>query len=260
MRRRRSINVWPAFADLMTVLAVPGLFVAIALLYSPDGDEELRRVIAGLQQQLAELRSENQILGNRVSVAEGETARLEQTNEMIAREAAKNKEMFRAIQSVAELVDVIEDISGLEFSSDQSLDFGSAVASFELNETEAILSSENREKLLEFCKAISEALAYASRSGDGLARVFTIHVEGHTDSSTCPGDPYCNWRFSAERAVKFVSYMRRSDFCPGGRELNLRPIGYADSRPAFGSHEPTRRITLRVIPDYEEIISHGGYR
>ena len=101
-------------------------------------------------------------------------------------------------------------------------------------------------------------LGRALEDGEGLRDLFSIRVEGHTDESVCPGDPLCNWRISAGRAAAFVAVMRDPDFCPGGRGWNLLPIGYAQTKPATGDRRPTRRIALRIVPDYQRLIERAA--
>ena len=252
MRRRRPLDVWPAFADLMTVRAGVGLFTAVSLgrLMSPSEDlavrnRELQRRLAELQEQLRKSAQDQQ-------AREAEWARRRRALEGQIREAARNEQMFKAIQSAQSLIDDVSRGSGLSFAADQSLQFGDDLVSFALNGTVPRWQGDGRERLQRFCQAVSGQLSRSS-GGEDARRLFVVQIEGHTDSVLCPGEPACNWRISSGRAAAFVALMRQPDYCPGGAELTLRPVGYADTRPLPGS-PPTRRITVRLLPDYERMI------
>lgn len=208
MRRRTPVNVWPAVADLMTVLAVVGLFGALML--EREGQE--------MKQEL--------------------------------REAAHNQQMFEAIQRTQEIVDQISADRRLEFSADQTLQFGDDLVHFDLNSVEPAWAPEGREKLRRFCEVLQETLGRRTEDGTMLREFFTVQVEGHTDSSRCPGDPHCNWWISSSRAAVFVALMRQEEYCPGGALLKLRPIGFADTHAPVNPNSSIRRIELRLAPDY----------
>lgn len=254
MRSRRSINVWPAFADLMTVLAVCGLFMTLALVRSASSSKE------DATARLQEYERHRQELEERLRRQEVERKaresswRLERENlRQQVREAARNEEMFRAIQEAQKFIDQISRNSGLTFGADQSLQFGDDLVSFKLNSLVPRWGPGSKERLHRFCQAISSQLAdFPGRSS--LKDLFIIQVEGHTDSTGCPGDSSCNWWISSGRAAAFVAVMRQPGYCPGGIEWNLRPVGYADTKPTFPGELPTRRIAVRLVPNYETLI------
>ena len=211
MKRRRMINVWPAFADLMTVLAVVGLFTA-----------------AVMRQLWIQ-----------------EMAHLE--------EKIHNEEMFEAIQQVQKVIDEISQGENLAFGADQSLQFGDDLVEFDLNSVEPNWKNgDGAERLLRFCDLVSSKLK-------DHAELFTVHVEGHTDKEPCTRDPNCNWLISSARAAKFVAFIRNEEYCPGGGAWEMRPIGFADTKPfspTLGSPaEATRRIAVRIVPDYEKMLT-----
>ena len=75
MRRSRSaLTAWPAFADLMTVLAVLGLAIAagVASVDGPDGDR-----VQDLEDQLAAARERNARDSDRIQALEDELQALE---------------------------------------------------------------------------------------------------------------------------------------------------------------------------------------
>lgn len=250
MRRRHAINVWPAFADLMTVLAVVGLFVGLALLSVSPGDAQ------DVKDQLDDALRRQRTLEAQLKRAQAlvETGKQAWTREREAlrgeiREAAKNQQMFQAIQAAQEFIDQTSSSSGLTFSADQSLQFGDDLVSFKLNSLKPIWRKDGRQRLHTFCRSLSEA-----RTHTNTGHFFLVQVEGHTDSLACPGDPNCNWWISSGRAAAFVEVMHNSAACPGGDVLDLRPIGFADRRPARPGEAPTRRIAVRLVPNYEKII------
>lgn len=76
MRRSRApLTAWPAFADLMTILAVVSLAVA-AVVLGDSGDGGDRRMVAKLQRQIAQLRHQ-----------------LDDANETIAKQRARIREL-----------------------------------------------------------------------------------------------------------------------------------------------------------------------
>lgn len=247
MKRRHLINVWPAFADLMTVLAVVGLFTTLALSHVTLKDRDLAARVRELEQRLQDMERD---LDTRERAWNQEREGLTQQ----VREAARNEKMFQAIQQAQQLIDGISKRSGLAFGEDQSLQFGDDLVSFDLNDVKPIWKADSREQLRRFCTAISGELVQ-DLSNNPIKPFFVVEVEGHTDSSQCPDEPNCNWRLSSARAAVLVSLMRQESYCPGGAGLSLRPVGYADTKPRVSSGAPTRRIAVRLLPDYESIIN-----
>jgi hypothetical protein len=260
MRRRRPLDVWPAYADLMTVLAVLGLFAAAAQLRLNQGVATkaeapllvAQRHIATLNDELATMRGE---------LAAGQRLRAQEERRLqsCTQAAARNQQMFSAIQEVQTQIDEISRRSGLTFGADQSLEFGEDLVTFARNEvTPTSWQPDGRMRLRRFCEAVSAELARARSGAPGigsrLASMFVIEVEGHTDSTRCPGDPHCNWPISSGRAANFAVFMRSPEYCPGGRDWDLRPIGYADTQPPVAG-SPQRRISLRITPAYGRLIA-----
>ncbi len=255
MRRRHLINVWPAFADLMTVLAVVALFTTLALSRSVTSEKD------DLATRLRNLEQTRQSLEERIKLLEQERQSREshwnQEREGLqrqVREAARNEKMFQAIQEAQRFIDDISRDSGLSFGEDQSLQFGDDLVTFHINSEIPIWKFDSRERLKRFCEAISLAMNQLGKTSMSAKPLFVVEVEGHADSTSCSGDPSCNWRISSGRAAAFVALMRQQQYCPGGRALALKPVGYADTKPTKGSGAPTRRIAVRLLPDYEGII------
>ena len=211
--KRRAIDVWPAFADLMTILSVPGLFLALGLISSME--------------------------------------------KPASADEAKNRAMFEAIQEVQRTIDAIAVQGGLQFSEDQTLQFGDDLVTFDLNSTTATWKAEGPERLRRFCAELRLQLTGPGSTLGERSKLFSVEVEGHTDSTSCPGDRNCNWDFSSRRAIAFMAMMRDEKICPGGGNLDLKPIGFADAKPlaeAGSTPRATRRIALRIVPNYGSII------
>ncbi len=256
MRRHSPLNVWPAFADLMTVLAVCGLFTTLALSQiNSSSKEELLKKIRDTEQHRQNiedrLRQQEQEQRGREEKWAAERNILQRQ----VREAARNEKMFQAIQEAQRFVDNISRDSGLIFGEDQSLQFGDDLVSFRINSDVPIWKLDSRDRLKQFCDAIFYAMNRLDKTSMISKPLFIVEVEGHADSSSCSGDPWCNWRISSERAAAFVALMRQPQYCPGGSILALKPVGYADTKPPKDSKEPTRRIAVRLLPDYESIIA-----
>lgn len=255
MIRRRSLDVWPAFADLMTVLAVVGIFMTLALNYEGKSKEELLARLRESERRQRELQSqlEREKLTRERHEREWNEAR-RQLQEQV-REAVQNEKMFQAIQEAQRFIDAISNHSGLTFGADQSLQFGDDLVSFELNGVRPIWKKDSQDRLRKFCIAISGELAGLQEGENAMRRLFVVQIEGHTDSTRCQDDPDCNWSISSQRAAAFLAFMRQERYCPGGGAWRIRPVGYADQKLLFGGAPPTRRIAVRLIPDYEGIIS-----
>jgi hypothetical protein len=239
LRRRRPIDVWPALADLMTVVAIVGLTSALQFLPlirrdDPTGQKHLLNETRKLRAQNEKLQSE-------------------------IREAARNEQMFQAIQRAQEIVDEFsKENAELRFENDQSLQFGEDLVEFELNGLEPQWKGDGSERLWRFCEALSGALSRPFGNQGSRRLLFTVEVEGHTDAILCPDDPHCNWRISSGRAAVFVALMRNETYCPGGFAWTMVPVGLADTRPiidsATGVATPTRRIAVRLVPNYKALI------
>lgn len=219
MRRRTPINVWPSLADLMTVLAVPALCTAVGLYpyYRNSG-------------------------GYPTGGPPGVTPR--------------NEEMYQAMERAQDVIDGIEAGLPKELGAikkyDQSINFGDDLVDYEINGYVPLWRKDSRDRLEQYCRFVSQELRRKYGNTQEVKRSVTVLVEGHTDSTTCKGRPNCNWIISAGRAGAFVSFMKKENFCPGGANLDLRPLGFADTKLLQG--EPTRRIALRLVPNYEKII------
>jgi len=238
----------------MTVLAVVGLFTTLAMSRLTATKEDLIERIRQLEsirqalvEQLEKVERERQ--ANQNAWAQERLGLQQQVQE-----AARNQEMFRAIQEAQKFIDEISHSSGLTFGVDQSLQFGDDLVSFELNSVEPKWKADSRERLRRFCLAISNQRGESLAAASSITDRFIVQVEGHTDSLGCPDHPSCNWWISSQRAAAFVALMRQQDYCPGGSDWHLRPIGYADTKPEGLGKRPTRRIAVKLVPNYEGLI------
>jgi len=254
MRRRTPIQVWPAVADLMTVLAVVGLVLALVLTAAEEEREESQEneeqvPVEELNRKSAELEEARLRFAELRRELDEVQARCRSDLAECTAEVARNELMFQAIQKVQSVIDDISENSDLTFDRDQSLSFGEGFVEFARDGTDTLWLPGGKERLASFCKNLSNALA----QGDGKSIEFSLHVEGHTDDEKCTSDPHCNWVFSTARAGKFVSVMKNPDLCPGGKNWTLKPIGFSSTRASQGDGSD-RRISLRLVPDYEAIM------
>ena len=270
MKPRSPFTIWPAVADLMTVLAVSGLFGCLALLPAARSKaslvqnehlaeqriQELEKELAQVKNQLAKAQSARKQLQAQVARQKED---LDKADTQL-REAARNQKMFDAIQRAQDFVNQISQDESLHFGDDQTLRFGDDLVHFATNSLEPTWEPGGREKLRHFCEVLSQRLDSLSAGGTDARKLFTVQVEGHTDSTLCPGDPYCNWWISAGRAAVFVALMEEDENCPGGASLTLNPIGYADTRPPradpAATRQELRRISVRLVPNYLRIIKN----
>jgi hypothetical protein len=199
-------------------------------------------------------------------------AELETKLDRLEREAARNADMFRAIQTSEEMLGELrknlpED--NAEWGKDQSLRFGDDLIRFNSGDSTVIWQPNGRDLMRKFCTALAPLLEkpFASTGGNEASAqtskrsdVFTILIEGHTDAQRCGGDDTCNWFLSGQRAAEVRAQMLRPDVCPGGDKWTLIPIAMAASRPLTEDTSPAglrqnRRIELKIVPNYEKLIS-----
>lgn len=213
MRRREPLNVWPAIADLMTILAVPALCVAVGKFPGSvfNGSNDGGIVNSDL-------------------------------------EPPKNERMYQAIQRADQFVKDAASKSKIEVDPSQAVIFGDDLVSFKVNSFDPEWKANSDSRIHQFCAAIESTL----NEHTGMKGHFLIIVEGHTDSDICEKDPDCNWWISASRAAKFVAHMQEPGICQREPSWKLLPLGLADTRPLKTG--PTRRIALRLVPDYKKII------
>lgn len=251
MRSRRPYNPWPAIADTMMIVAI-GL--ASLLLKNVDRED--------IEESL---RTENERLISEVRTIKPEKDRLAQEVADLQRERAKNEDMFKAIQTSEELVQDLQSRLKLPkgaWGTDQSLRFGDDLIHFRSGDSNVIWQPNGRELMRDFCSTLSELLDRPFKEGSPAKRseFFTVIIEGHTDSELCDGSDRCNWYLSGQRAASVRAEMLKPSVCPGGAGWNLIPMAMAASKPQVkevdaASRQRNRRIELRVVPNYSEIIS-----
>lgn len=258
MKRRRQLTVWPAIADLMTVLAVSGLFGSLALLPQAGSKADILQALRKAERTVQELQEALDAARQNLQEQKAAFDREREDLQSEIREAVRNQKMFEAIQRAQQEVNRISESTTLQFEDDQTLRFGDDLVHFEPNSLEPTWEPAGRKKLRRFCEEISRRLAGRTSDGTPLQDLFIVQVEGHTDTTQCPDDPNCNWWISAGRAAVFVALMRQGQYCPQGGRLQLRPVGYADTRPPYGnlhaSRKDRRRISVRIVPNYRKII------
>lgn len=208
----------------------------------------------------------------KLSAANARIAELEKRIEFLENEAARNADMFRAIQTSEEMLgELRKNLPGdnAEWGKDQSLRFGDDLIRFNSGGSRVIWQPNGRDLMRNFCTALGPLLDQPFQSSDGsgadgqsLRRsdVFTVLIEGHTDAQLCGGADTCNWFLSGQRAAEVRAQMLRPEVCPGGDKWTLIPIAMASSRPLTADKSPAglrqnRRIELKIVPNYEKLIS-----
>ena len=238
-------------ADSMMIIALVLGAALVHLASKTDDSESLRLENARLKAENLELRTEVQ--------------RLNKIIEELQLERAKNADMFKAIQTSEELVQDLQSRLKLPKSAwgnDQSLRFGDDLIHFRSGDSNVIWQPNGRELMRDFCSTLSELLDRPFKEGSPAKRseFFTVIIEGHTDDLPCDGSDRCNWYLSGQRAAAVRAEMLKLSVCPGGSKWNLIPMAMAASKPQVpnvdaASRQRNRRIELRVVPNYSEIIS-----
>lgn len=244
--RRRELEVWPALTDVMSTFAVVGLGIAMTLFMSQE-EMLLPSDAQALRDMVEELLAEREDLRAKVEASERKAALLQAQNEKLSR-------MQTAVRVAEDVMRELAENTGKTASSDLSVSFGEDLVTFAENQVEPRLTNEGRTKLRDVCGDLDEALDRVDPLlGVPRREVVNVVVEGHSDSSACRGNPYCNWRFSAGRAAAFRELLMRETYCPGGDEWNARPAGLADTRPR-STAALSRRIEIRVEPRYGQLV------
>ena len=251
MRSRRPHNPWPAMADSMMIIALVLGAALVHLASQTDDSESLRLENTRLKAENLELRTEVQ--------------RLNKTIEELQLERAKNADMFKAIQTSEQLVRGLQETLELPadaWGKDQSLRFGDDLIHFRSGDSNVVWQPNGRELMRNFCSTLSELLDRPFKEGSPAKRseFFTVIIEGHADRQLCDGSDRCNWYLSGQRAASVRAEMLKPSVCPGGAGWNLIPMAMAASKPQVievdaASRQRNRRIELRVVPNYSEIIS-----
>lgn len=221
--------VWPAFTDLMTVIAITGMVAASALA------KQVRDLRVQIEPPYALMKKLNE--------AEHDTSQL--------------KGMAEAIKEAAAVVDDFAGShSGLTRGSDQSLQFGEDLVQFAKDEATPMWIGDGQLRMRSFCESLSANLALPF-GGHGVRRdYFQVQVEGHTDSQGCNGRQDCNWTISARRAAGFRILMDDPEVCPGGSNWSIVPMGLGGTRSVGDRPAVNRRIEVRLVPDYAAIIGN----
>ena len=240
MRSKRPYNPWPAFADLMTVIAMACLVALLMRRDEPAAFELARRAVSLATADAA-------LAANQV-------------------ETAENEEMLRAIRISEMMIRKLREnlqIPPEEWSKDQSLRFGEDLIRFSSGRADVIWLPDGKPRMLAFCKSLTQLLDEPFEPGASVRRreLFTVWVEGHTDSLRCGGSDDCNWNLSAQRASAVRNELARDEICRGSYNWRLRPLAMAASAPiadeaTVAGRAKNRRIEVRVVPDYSAIIAY----
>lgn len=264
--RRGTVQVWPALTDLMLVIGVVSLLTAVSLVPLAEDGQRYQALAADnpdLRDELA--RTHAEIAAQKLRIAELEqalaAAREASTNlqarlrEVRARNQAMEEAIGVAEAMMARVYERFEQADGVQRGADQSIRFGEDLVTFAKDDDVPVWGNNGRRRLADFCGALAAAAGdlQAGEERDVRERLL-IRVEGHTDSQRCRGSDSCNWYISAQRAAAFRNLLADPPHCAGAEGFRVVPVGYADTRPDDGELA-TRRIEVRLVPDYEAIIA-----
>ncbi len=214
------LNFWPAYVDLMVVLAFTSLFA--------------------------------------FSVSEGDQSTEEKYKEAFER-CTKDVEKIEEYKKYSEkimhtLEQKLKKDNITVKSSCDSIILGDSVLSFGTREVAPIMSESQRDMFFGICRAIKASIDEVENGRQS----FEIVIEGHTDS--VPIHTGCfpsNWELSAARATNILRLMADQANCDMTYDrYSLKAIGYGETKPIemiTGPSERNRRIEIKIVPNYEKI-------
>jgi flagellar motor protein MotB len=274
--KRRSIDVWASFADLLSVLLVLAL-AGVAISASKANFEKAERSkvtkeltdslknAENLEKNVETLEKEVSINVGMLTKTQGELknliANLTERNNVLELEKRSLSDQISATavrnKKLAEATNKVQDaLSGLPYKlqEDQSILIPGEVATFNTNETESrVQLTMLRSVMGKFCENMNTIKGLAPGS-------LVMEIEGHTDSAQCQDPktgrvfrPFCNWQISSDRAGKFLELMKTHEVCKLSDIFLFRAVGIADT-VAPESGDP-KRITIRVVPNYKSLLT-----
>lgn len=94
---------------------------------------------------------------------------------------------------------------------------------------------------------------YLRKAGYQIAKLPTaerIVVQGFADTDKCPNDEFCNWQYSANRAIEVLKFLYKCTDCGYGPEVKRRLVlaGNGDLSAGKIANRNGRRVD--VILDY----------
>ena len=262
---RRSLNIWPAFSDMMFMFFIATMVSAMGL--GIDNSEK-EKELTELHAQVAELERENADLREALEEAK-------QDPELIAQLKAQVAELEETIAELRELLEMeddqitcggtgefidrfetcVSDRTGQTIPRDEatcSVTIGEKLVQFQTNSYKPRASSEKNADALAAC-------LYSSLSGLDpfvLDNIQSVYIDGHTD---CDGGPASNMKLGMNRA--FELYWRFFDYADRRRgaealtaKIVVRSFGQNQStRDALCGDtkrkvDADRRVTISVQP------------
>jgi len=162
----------------------------------------------------------------------------------------------RAIREAREIIQRIGAAVEMPIGADGSLNFRDELVIFKTNEVIPNPTEGGRKILKAVCQGLTKAFVEADLED------LSLEIGGHTDVTSCDqGKEECNWYFASARAGRFADWLKQDDHCPGIEMLKLKPVGYAATQPTLDSVtrklSAQRRISLRLIPDYDFLVADG---
>ena len=227
LSRRPARDIWPPFVDLMGGVV---LFLMLVLLVAILKNQ---RATEDVQKAYQKSRVAHEVHKKAAAVVRGHVG--------VRRDLIKD-----LIRSLGGLVDIDRDTGFIRIGEDR-LTF--ALDSAEIDLKGQIYLDKVLPKLTK--------VVFGPPYNRYLSK---ISVEGYTDSSVAPEDPYYNWRLSSERALSVVKYLL--DHC--GIQIKqckqyLEAVGMADKdlvRDKVGIEIPekSRRIEIKILLNDRDVM------
>lgn len=229
MRSRRSIiDIWPAYADLFSTLAVLGIFASFFISEKENRINKLNKEVELKQSAFEELQTR----------------------------CTKINKYFELAELVLEEVKAEIDHLGINvIRTADSLVLSENFIYFDRNDWSKPIFREGKvgeEKFLNLLESLKRSIEKKNARGKLI-----VYIEGHTDSSQFKTTQYTNWNLSSERASTIVNWIKSKNI-----DMDIIPIGLADTRPApfcniLENEENkmacNRRIEIKISPNYSEI-------
>jgi chemotaxis protein MotB len=270
VRNRRNLlsdhdglrDVWPAFTDVMSTMALI-MFVLVLLAYvrnliSEKRQDAYRQQIALSERQLRLVQAD--VLAGKSQLA-ASLARLTEQQAMVADSNRQLGNLRSQLQSIAVLrVSVLSKLkAAIEAELGAAAGSVPRVASIgdngDIAVNESLVFEYNSYAVKKQAKPVLDSLAKALGNlladDDVRTNIDTIVIQGHTDDR---GSASFNWELSAKRATAVLEYLFQSNktladsygnYFAASAYSKFRPVNPDKSESAY---QQNRRIEISVVP------------
>jgi chemotaxis protein MotB len=270
VRNRRNLlsdhdglrDVWPAFTDVMSTMALI-MFVLVLLAYvrnliSEKRQDAYRQQIALSERQLRLVQAD--VLAGKSQLAASQ-ARLTEQQAMVADSNRQLGNLRSQLQSIAVLrVSVLSKLkAAIEAELGASAGGAPRVAAIgdngDIAVNESLVFEYNSYAVKKQAKPVLDSLAKALGNlladDDVRTNIDTIVIQGHTDDR---GSASFNWELSAKRATAVLEYLFQSNktladsygnYFAASAYSKFRPVNPDKSESAY---QQNRRIEISVVP------------